>query len=97
MNRFWTRTRRYLALVWTVTAILEAATLEMARRTNNSWFLLLAFALLAIPIAGVEMTTRWTRRAPRKRWKRHDVEDALAAGREPVASPPEPVAPRVVM
>ncbi|HVG44215.1 MAG TPA: hypothetical protein VM890_05770 [Longimicrobium sp.] len=95
MSRFWTRTRRYLAAVWLATAVLEVGALEMARRTNSSWFLLLAFALLAIPIAGVEMTTRWTGRAPRKRWKRHDVEDALAAGREPPHQ--EPVAPRVVM
>ena len=96
MSRFWTRTRRYLAVVWLVTLVLEAVTLELARRTNNSWFLLLAFALLAIPIAGVEMTTRWTGRPPRKRWKRHDLEDALAAGQEPPVFPSETVPPPAV-
>ena len=93
MARFWTRTRRYLAVVWLVTIVLEAVALELARRTNNSWFLLLAFMLLVIPIAGVEMTTRWTGRAPRKRWKRHDVEDAIKAGREPPVFASETVPP----
>jgi hypothetical protein len=96
MSRFWTRTRRYLAVVWLGTIVLEAVTLELARRTNNSWFLLLALALLVIPIVGVEMTTRWTGREPRKRWKRHDLEDAIAAGRDPAvsATQPEPAPPR---
>jgi hypothetical protein len=97
MSRFWTRTRRYLAVVWLGTIVLEALALELARRTNNSWFLLLALALLVIPIVGVEMTTRWTGREPRKRWKRHDLEDAIAAGGEPVAASPEPAPPRVAL
>ena len=93
MAAFWTRTRRYMAAVWLSTVALEAAVLLMAHRTNNSWFLLLALAVLAVPIVATDMTLRWLRRPPRKRWKRHDLEDALAAGRDPAVSPPEPVPP----
>jgi hypothetical protein len=81
-----------MAGLWLGTAVLEAVVLELARRTNNSWFLLLALAVLAIPLAAAEMTSRWFGRAPRKRWKRHDVEAALAAGGTPV-TPAEPVPP----
>lgn len=76
MATFWTRTRRYMAVLWAGTIVLELAALEMARRTNDSWFLLLALAILLIPIAGAEMTWRWVSRPPRRRWKRHDLEDA---------------------
>lgn len=79
MPPFWTRTRRYLTAVWLGTVLLEAVVLMLAARTNNSWFLLLALALLALPIAAMDATWRWMSRAPRKRWKRHDLEDALAA------------------
>ena len=79
MTRFWTRTRRYMAVVWLGALVLEAGALVLANRTNNSWFLLLALALLVIPIAAMDATWRWFSREPRKRWKRHDLEDALAA------------------
>lgn len=95
MAQFWTRTRRYLAAVWIGTAVVEAVVFELARRTNNSWILLLGLALLVVPLAATEMTLRWFGRAPRKRWKRHDVEAGLATAPE-VAYPPEPApdAPR---
>ena len=79
MAAFWTRTRRYMAAVWLGTVAIEAAVLFMAHRTNSSWFLLLALAVLAVPIVATDMTLRWVRRAPRKRWKRHDLEATLAA------------------
>lgn len=79
MPRFWTRTRRYMAVLWLGTLAAEAVVLVLAHRTNNSWVLLLGLALLAIPIAATDMTVRWFGRPPRKRWKRHDLEDALAA------------------
>lgn len=79
MPRFWTRTRRYMAVLWLGTLALEAGVFVLADRTNNSWVLLLGLALLVIPIAATDMTVRWFSREPRKRWKRHDLEDALAA------------------
>jgi hypothetical protein len=79
MARFWTRTRRFMTVLWLGTIALEAVVIELVRRTNNSWLLLLGLALLAIPIAAMDVTWRWFGREPRKRWKRHDVEDALAA------------------
>jgi hypothetical protein len=92
MAGFWTRTRRYLALLWLAAAALEAVVLVLADRTNNSWFLLLALAVLVIPIVATERTLNWLGRAPRKRWKRHDLEAGLAA--EPPPPPPPPVAAR---
>lgn len=80
MPGFWTRTRRYMALVWLGGLALEAVVLVLANRTNNSWFLVLALALLVIPIAAMDATWRWFGREPRKRWKRHDLEAAVAAG-----------------
>lgn len=96
MATFWTRTRRYLAAVWLGTMVLEAIVLYLAHRTNDSWFLLLAFGLLFLPLAGWELTDRWLKRPKRKRWKRHDLEEAeraaaAAARGEP---PPPPPAPR---
>ena len=79
MPQFWTRTRRYVAGVWLGTVVAEAVVFELARRTNNSWFLLLAAAVVVIPLVAGELTWRWFSRPARKRWKRHDVEDALAA------------------
>lgn len=35
--------------------------------------------MLLLPLAATERTFVWLGRAPRKHWKRHDVEDALAA------------------
>ncbi|MET0397668.1 MAG: hypothetical protein ABW277_12635 [Longimicrobiaceae bacterium] len=93
MARFWTRTKRYMAALWLGTLAVEAVVLEMARRTDNSWVLLLGAALLVVPLAATDRTLEWFGRAPRKRWKRHDVEDAaLAAAREgrPPADPPGP-------
>jgi hypothetical protein len=96
MPGFWTRTRRYMAAVWLGTALLEAIVLYLAHRTNDSWFLLLAAAVLILPLVGWELTDRWLKRPKRKRWKRHDLEDAAkadAAGGETV--PPPSAAPRV--
>ena len=89
MGRFGTRTIRYLVIVWLGAAVLEAGVLVLADRTNNSWFLLLALAILVIPIAATERTFNWLGRAPRKRWKIHDVEDGLIPAPEP-ERPPAP-------
>ncbi|HEU0080280.1 MAG TPA: hypothetical protein VFQ76_21715 [Longimicrobiaceae bacterium] len=91
MAVFWTRTRRYMAVLWLGTLAVEAVVLEMAKRTNDSWVLVLGAALLLVPLAAMARTRDWLGRAPRKRWKRHDVEAAaLAAAREgrPPAEPP---------
>jgi hypothetical protein len=79
MARFFTRTRRFMAGLWLGTIALEAGVLVLADRTDNSWVLLLGLGLLAIPLAAMDMTWRWFARPARKRWKRHDLEDALAA------------------
>jgi hypothetical protein len=96
MGRFGTRTSRYLAVLWLGAAVLEAGVLVMADRTNNSWFLLLALLVLVIPIAATERTFNWFGRAPRKRWKIHDVEDGLLVPPDPPAQstrvPPPPAA-----
>ncbi|HET7459667.1 MAG TPA: hypothetical protein VFJ82_00410 [Longimicrobium sp.] len=86
---FWTRTRRFMAVVWGSTLILEAVAFEMFRRTFDSWVLLLGVALLVIPFAAWEMTSRWYARPKRKRWKRHDLEAAIKAGRDPAAAEAE--------
>ncbi|HEU4556216.1 MAG TPA: hypothetical protein VFS20_00155 [Longimicrobium sp.] len=97
MAGFWTRTRRFLAVVWASTIVLELAVIELFRRTHDSWVLLLGLALLAIPLVAAEMTSRWLGRPKRKRWKRHDLEEAVKAGRDPAeviaelsARPPAP-------
>jgi hypothetical protein len=79
MGVIWTRTRRYLAALWLGAAVLEIGLYQLQARTNNSWLLLLWLGLLLVPLAATERTFEWLGRAPRKRWKRHDVEDALAA------------------
>jgi hypothetical protein len=73
-----TRTRRYLAAIWLGAAALELVVFELARRTNDSWVLLLGAALLLVPLAATERTFDWLGRPRRRRWKRHDVEDELA-------------------
>lgn len=93
MSRFGTRTRRYMAVVWLGCLALEAVVLVLANRTNNSWFLLLALALLVIPIAAMDATWRWFSRPTRKRWKRHDLEDGLPST-TPYAGAGPPSAPR---
>jgi cytochrome bd-type quinol oxidase subunit 1 len=93
MTRFWTRTRRYMTVLWLGTFGLEAVVLLLANRTNNSWFLVLAAALLVLPIAAMDATWRWFGREPRKRWKRHDLEDALAAGAVQAAAASAPAQP----
>lgn len=94
MARIWTRTSRYIGILWIGTLALEAGVLVLMARTNNSWLLLLALALLLIPLAAVDRTWAWFGREPRKRWKRHDVEDALAAAAKSGAAPaPVPPAP----
>lgn len=96
MGTFWTRTRRFMAVVWISTIVIEAALLELFRRTNDSWVLLLGLGLLVIPIAAGEMTSRWLGRPKRKRWKRHDLDDAIKAGRDPAEAAAELLAqPRV--
>jgi hypothetical protein len=94
MTRFWTRTRRYMAVLWTGTLAVEVVVLEMARRTDNSWVLLLGAALLLIPLAATDRTLEWLGRAPRKRWKRHDVEAGLVAAPEPAGPPAAQPGPR---
>jgi hypothetical protein len=79
MARFWTRTRRYLAVVWLGAVALEVVAFELAKRRADSWVLLLGAALLLVPIVAMERTIQWLGRAPRKRWKRHDVEAEMAA------------------
>jgi len=79
MTRFGKRSQRFVAALWLGTVVAEAIVFELARRTNNSWFLLLAAMLVAIPLAAGELTWRWFSRPARKRWKRHDLEDALKA------------------
>lgn len=96
MNRFWTRTRRYMAVLWLGTIAMEGVVLVLANRTNNSWVLLLGLALLVIPVAAMDATWRWFGREPRKRWKRHDLEDALAthpAGGQVSLPPVDPRTP----
>lgn len=78
MVKIWTRTRRYLAALWIGAVGLEWGLFELAKRTDNSWVLLLGLGLLVVPLAATERTFGWLGRAPRKRWKRHDVEAALA-------------------
>jgi hypothetical protein len=97
MAAFWTRTRRYLAIVWLGAAALEAVVLVLANRTNNSWFLLLALAILVIPIVASDRTVEWLRRPARKRWKRHDLEMGIPVASSPVpppaSAPPSPLPP----
>lgn len=78
MAKFGKRTWRYLAAIWLAALALELVVLEMARRRYDSWLLLLAAVLLVIPIAVTVRTYDWLARAPRVRWKRHDVEDEIA-------------------
>ncbi|HET6232249.1 MAG TPA: hypothetical protein VFE05_19400 [Longimicrobiaceae bacterium] len=91
MTQFWTRTRRFLAVLWLGAAVMEAVVLELARRTNDSWVLLLGLALLVIPIVATSRTSKWFGRVPRKRWARHDLEDARAS--LPSVAPPLASAP----
>ncbi|HEX8696379.1 MAG TPA: hypothetical protein VF746_28430 [Longimicrobium sp.] len=63
--------------------MLELVVLELARRTHDSWVLLLGAALLIVPLVATDRTLHWLGRAPRKRWKRHDVEAGLAQPAEP--------------
>ena len=88
MTRFGKRSQRFIAMLWIGTIAAELLLLELARRTDNSWILLLALALLVVPIAAMDWTWRWFSRPARKRWKRHDVEDALAAAARSPQPPP---------
>lgn len=90
MVKIWTRTRRYLAALWLGAAVIELALFELARRTNDSWLLLLWLGLLLVPLLATERTLVWLGRDPRKRWKRHDVEDALAAAAAEARRGPQP-------
>jgi hypothetical protein len=67
-------------MIWIGAMALEVVVWELAKRTNNSWVLLLGVALLMLPIIATERTFQWLGRAPRKRWKRHDGEAAIARG-----------------
>jgi hypothetical protein len=84
---FWTRTRRYLAALWGGAALVEVAALALEKRTDSSWLLLLWLVILVAPLLAVERTWTWLVRAPRKRWKRHDLEAAPAGG--PGVRPPQ--------
>ena len=90
MARIWTRTGRYLAGIWLAAIALELVVFELAKRTNDSWVLLLGAALLVVPIVATERTFQWLGRPRRKRWKRHDLEAALReeAKRAKAAEPP---------
>ena len=90
MGRFGMRTRRYLAALWLGAAAVELVVFELARRTYNSWFLLLGFVFLLVPIVATERTVHWLSRPPRKRWKRHDVEAALAEAARAEAAAAKP-------
>jgi hypothetical protein len=85
MGRFGTRTWRYLAALWLGAAALELALFELARRTYDSWVLLLGAALLVVPLVAVDRTFHWLGRPRRKRWKRHDVEALARAARAKAA------------
>jgi hypothetical protein len=89
MVRIWTRTRRYLAAIWLGAAALELGVFELAKRTNDSWVLLLGAALLVVPIVATERTFEWLGRPRRKRWKRHDVEAALREAAKQAEPPRE--------
>lgn len=86
MVRLWTRTRRYLAALWVGAVLLEWGLFELAKRTNDSWVLLLGLGLLLVPLAATERSFKWLGRVRRKRWKRHDLEAARAAA----AAHPQP-------
>jgi len=96
MSRFGARSQRFVAAVWLGAATVEAVLFELARRTNNSWVLLLGALLVVVPLVAGELTWRWFSRPVRKRWKRHDLEDEMKAaakaeaklGRVPPASGP---------
>lgn len=97
MAGFWTRSRRFVALLVVSTIVLELAAFELFRRTNDSWVLLLALAILMIPIVAAGMASSWFGRPKRKRWKRHDLDAAVRSGRDPAevraelsAPPPAP-------
>lgn len=79
MVRIWTRTRRYLAALWLGAVLLELALYELQKRTDSSWLLLLWLGMVLVPLAATERTFAWLSRPSRKRWKRHDVEAALAS------------------
>jgi len=79
MSRFGARSQRFVAGVWLGTAAAEVVLFELARRINDSWFLLVAAAIVVVPLLAGELTWNWFSRPARKRWKRHDLEDAMAA------------------
>lgn len=78
MAKFGKRTVRYLAALWIGAVALELVLLEVASRRHDAWLVLLALAILAVPVVATVNTADWLRRAPRKRWKRHDLEDERA-------------------
>ena len=84
-----------MAAVWLGTAVLMAVVLYLADRTNDSWFLLLAAAVLILPLVGWELTDRWLKRPKRKRWKRHDLDDAARAEARGEPVPPSSATPPV--
>lgn len=89
MAKFGKRTVRYLAAVWLGAAVVEVVLLGLASRRHDAWFLLLAVAVLLVPVVATGRTVDWLGRAPRKRWKRHDLEDELA--RAALAGAADPV------
>lgn len=92
MARFWTRTRIFLATVWSAVVLAEFLVFFTLERVDNSWVLLLFAAVLVLPLAAVDVTVRWLRRSPRERWMRYDVAAASTKPRLVVEAPAEPAA-----
>jgi hypothetical protein len=91
MPRFWTRTRTFLAAVWTAAVVAELVLIAAVQQVDNSWVLLLFAVIVALPIVAMDSTFAWLRRPPRKRWDRHDVAaEAAASGRWVVEAPVDP-------
>ena len=87
-TRFGARTRRYLLGLWLGMAVLELGLYLLARRTYDSWFLLLVLVMVLLPLAALDLTLSWLGRPRRKRWKRHDLEAGLIPEPDPVAPRP---------
>jgi hypothetical protein len=90
MSRFGARSWRFVAAVWLGAVAAEVVLYELARRINDSWFLLVAAAIVVVPLAAGELTWNWFSRPARKRWKRHDLEDAAKAEATLTPVPPAP-------
>ena len=79
MTRFGARTQRFVAAVWLGAVAAEVVLFLLARRFNDSWFLLVAALMVVTLLVAGELTWHWFSRPVRKRWKRHDLEEATKA------------------